>query len=584
MADNFDQIQSDCEGQLVSIIQAQEYHLNLLFSKYSRRLGRMFKNFNGKITEEKRKQLKKLVRQMEIEAEALAREQVDRSVQLANYCADKQENAYLERIKDKLSKEQLENFFGERRRKASRAFAERAAKDQFNLSDRVWNLSQQTQEQLEVGLKSGIFNGRDPRKLARDFKQFLKEPNRRYRRVRNAEGKLVLSNPAKQYHPGQGVYRSSYKNALRLARTEVTMAYRKADSVRREQMDFVMGIRVRLSPAHPRYDICDELEGKYPKGFVFVGWHPQCICYTTSILYPEDKFLDHLNNGTPIDKRHQVKDIPKRAKQYIKDHAEQIKGWKNEPYFIRDNREWWDLERTFVPAKTIKEAEAYAKEQGFAKYVDFSKGSLEQANEINKTLQEIHRGEGLSWLRIAEMKDEHLHGTYNSLSKDIAINKDLPVKGVKAGYEKQDADLLRKYGSTWLAGKRNIREVLIHEYGHKTDFQNDLALMKGDKVPGQPKQIATKPKSAFQMILDDDPTFSKWVKETNEKFRESKDYEPFKYDVLQNRRRIIGKAVSQYALTNKKELFAELFTMYKTGQELPAYLRDVFLKAYNNAK
>lgn len=43
---------------------------------------------------------------------------------------------------------------------------------------------------------------------------------RLYRRVRGADGKLHLSKAAKAYHPSQGVYRSSYKNAMRLTRTE----------------------------------------------------------------------------------------------------------------------------------------------------------------------------------------------------------------------------------------------------------------------------------------------------------------------------------------------------------------------------
>ena len=53
-----------------------------------------------------------------------------------------------------------------------------------------------------------------------------------------------------------------------------------------QQLDFILGIEVHLSNNHtclnakgepePFYDICDELQGRYPKDFKFTGWHPLC--------------------------------------------------------------------------------------------------------------------------------------------------------------------------------------------------------------------------------------------------------------------------------------------------------------------
>src|SRR5690606_36428057 len=120
--------------------------------------------------------------------------------------------------------------------------------------------------------------------LATQQKQYLIEPDRLYRRVRDLDGKLVLSKAAKEYNPGRGIYRSSYKNAMRLARTETNMAYREADNTRYATSQILLGYEVRLSANHPRYDICDHLKGEYPKDFKFVGWHPQCMCYTVPKL------------------------------------------------------------------------------------------------------------------------------------------------------------------------------------------------------------------------------------------------------------------------------------------------------------
>ena len=123
----------------------------------------------------------------------------------------------------------------------------------MNLSERVWNLTNGAKDQLELYLSSGISIGRSAAEIAGDIKQYLNEPNRLFRRVRQ-EGRLVLSKAARGYHPGAGIYRSSYRNALRLAKNEINMAYRMSDYVRRQELPFVTGIEVHLSASHPRLD------------------------------------------------------------------------------------------------------------------------------------------------------------------------------------------------------------------------------------------------------------------------------------------------------------------------------------------
>ncbi len=178
--------------------------------------------------------------------------------------------------------------------KALQAFIDRKTKG-MDLSDRVWRLSKQYKENLEQALSVGLSDGKSAADLSRDIREYLNEPKKLFRRVRDLEGKLQLSKNAKEYNPGNGVYRSSYKNALRLARTEINMAYRKADSLRWQDLDFVVGIEIKLSDNHtlinpktgkaePFYDICDELQGKYPKTFVFTGWHPNCYDEETEVL------------------------------------------------------------------------------------------------------------------------------------------------------------------------------------------------------------------------------------------------------------------------------------------------------------
>lgn len=206
------------------------------------------------------------------------------------------------------------------------------------ISPRVWNLVGQNKTLILNCVSSGVLQGKSAPAIARELKKYLKNPDKLFRRVRDPEtGKLGPSKAAKAYHPGQGVYRSSHQNALRLSRNETNMAYRAADMDRWQKTDFILGYDVKLSGSHPEYDLCDEMAGRYPKEFKFVSWHPQCYCYAVPVLPPKEVFVQHLRNDTLITGH--TKDIPKRAKNYIKSKTPKVLEMpaKKRPYFIRDN-------------------------------------------------------------------------------------------------------------------------------------------------------------------------------------------------------------------------------------------------------
>lgn len=219
----------------------------------------------------------------------------------------------------------------------------------MNLSQRVWKYIDQYKAQLESALDVGLGDGRSADQLSRDVRQNLREPNRLFRRVRDKRGNLVLSKAAKAFHPGQGVYRSSYKNAMRLTRSEINMAYRESDFLRWQSLDFVVGFEIRRSNHEPLFkcDICEKLVGRYPKTFKFKGWHPQCMCYAVPILMDEDTFdnnelgdLKAALRGTTYQHKQAanvVPDVPQGFKNWVKDHIEAQKKWASTPYFIKDN-------------------------------------------------------------------------------------------------------------------------------------------------------------------------------------------------------------------------------------------------------
>lgn len=224
------------------------------------------------------------------------------------------------------------------------AFQQRKSAGMF-LSDRVWKITEQFKQELELALDLGLGEGKSAAALSRDVRKYLNEPNRLFRRVRDKHGVLRLSKAARAYHPGQGVYRSSYKNALRLTATENNMAYRMADSERWKQIPFVIGIKISISHNnHPVEDICDTLQGVYPKDFVWLGWHPFCKCAAVAVMAKDEEFLDYqrkLLAGEDVSKYKfsgKVEDVPDNFKNWINDNADRIKGAKKQPYFIQDNK------------------------------------------------------------------------------------------------------------------------------------------------------------------------------------------------------------------------------------------------------
>ncbi len=156
----------------------------------------------------------------------------------------------------------------------------RTYQDGLNLSQRLNRLDQDARRSLSDSLFEGIAQGESSRKLAKRIAPILDVPgtdNVRYR-------------------------------AMRIARTEVNLAYREGHIAAVSDPDgkfkpWVTAVGWRLSPAHPKTDICDAWagddteglgSGNYSAGNVPPG-HPHCLCYTVSILaiLPDQQFVSH---------------------------------------------------------------------------------------------------------------------------------------------------------------------------------------------------------------------------------------------------------------------------------------------------
>ena len=152
---------------------------------------------------------------------------------------------------------------------------------------------------------------------------------------------------------GQGVYRSARKNALRVARTEINAAYHKARNERWKNEPFVIGQHIHISPQHDPEedaDICDELEGYYPKDFDWDSWHAQCMCTSDPVMISGEErkqFYRRLAKGedmTNYISPNRVKDVPDQYKRYIEANGDKIvDAFKRGKlaWHLADNKSYW---------------------------------------------------------------------------------------------------------------------------------------------------------------------------------------------------------------------------------------------------
>lgn len=352
------------------------------------------------------------------------------------------------------------------RDKTANAFirSRRDRKGGLNLSDRVWNYTQQTKAEFELAMSNaiekGIKKGESAESLGRKIRQHLNNPDmmyRRYhvkkamlngtkkdviewrRRVVDEDGNVhfVKEDLAKV---GTGVYRSARQNALRLTITETNMAYNFANCERWSSEPFVLGIRIRLSGNHPEEDICDELEGDYPKDFMWRGWHPRCMCSASSILIDRDseewKYLRSLpeKEYKAYKSPNLVQNVPEKFSKWCERNAKKLDLAREKgklPYFVKDNERvvgniiGWNKED--ILAKEITEvckmARASGKEiQGIAESIAQKYGA--KCTPINfKSEDSIRRKVLLERQEVPMFSPKNLKDTVRTTI--VADNKDI---------------------------------------------------------------------------------------------------------------------------------------------------------------
>lgn len=142
------------------------------------------------------------------------------------------------------------------------------------ISNRVWDLRDSNSIVLRRMVAAGIARGDSAATISRAVRGLLVQPA------------TLRGNARADATPGVGVYRSAYKNALRLTRTESNRAFVMADVVYSEEKEWKLIWMV--STGQRERDECDDLAAQSaanpftPAEFAAAyPNHPQDLCYAT---------------------------------------------------------------------------------------------------------------------------------------------------------------------------------------------------------------------------------------------------------------------------------------------------------------
>ncbi|HEY6019108.1 MAG TPA: hypothetical protein VIY48_04185 [Candidatus Paceibacterota bacterium] len=154
------------------------------------------------------------------------------------------------------------------------------------LSTKIWDINRMSLQQMKNFIAEYMITQESAGSIYRFVKGFLTLPDVDLRKKEWIE--YFKDNP-----PGRGVYRSAWKNALRVIRTETNRAFRKAQAGFAKGETWVKGVRWVLSGAHPEADVCDDIAnaddyglgpGVYPAEAIPDSGHPQCLCHYEYVI------------------------------------------------------------------------------------------------------------------------------------------------------------------------------------------------------------------------------------------------------------------------------------------------------------
>ena len=295
----------------------------------------------------------------------------------------------------------------------------------MNLSAKLWGQADEYTRETEAAISCTISNAIEKGMSAITLSKRLSKYLQDYPSLQHDYWET--------YGKAANIHDCEYRS-IRLARSEINMAYRTAEQERWKQFDFITGYEIKLSGSHPAHDICDSLAGKYPKDFVWTGWHPNDMCYGIPIIMSADEYWNMEDDG---DKPDMITDVPKNYKEWIVSNRKRIEDAEDRgtlPYFIKDNPQY--LKYTPKEAAAIRHA-ARTKED-----IERITRAANNRRIINET--------GENWSLSSLRRNAKEYGVNISdfetwiATSDLKINKVYDIVGWEEKYEAAKAKVIEK--------------------------------------------------------------------------------------------------------------------------------------------
>jgi len=187
------------------------------------------------------------------------------------------------------------------------ATADRVYGDGFKLSQRIWNLDEDSRRGLQRIISEALATGNSAWNVAPRLEQYLGAgqecPRWTRRRLYGLTKSDIAAGDATGLVAGSPCASSGVAyNALRLARNEIQIVHAAATDAVMARQPWVTGEKINLSPSHPPLSCrCEDIarggdkgDGVYPKGEITLPLHVQCLCFKTAELLPEAEFTRRL--------------------------------------------------------------------------------------------------------------------------------------------------------------------------------------------------------------------------------------------------------------------------------------------------
>lgn len=220
-------------------------------------------------------------------------------------------------------------------------------------------------------------------------------------------------------------------------------------------------------------DICDDLQGDYPKDFKFTGWHPWCRCYATPILKTQDEIIEdnqRIINGEQVSDKNvnTVEDVPEKFTDWINDNERRLQRYTTLPLFMVENPKYTGIRPRYGTVGTITGTKLgrAATKAAFKSYEDAKPISLsaEQKQNIDdiakfmgvkvRPMNFIEADEGRSNVNFSK------GGVYRYNCQSCVVVHEARLRGLNItalGYEDRDGTLSFELGEhfeqAWINSK-----------------------------------------------------------------------------------------------------------------------------------